>query len=103
MRYATRRIRSVVDRAQHPDFGDCYRCHLTWATAKSHTTDYIDSNVEARIVGAGCFPLCEDCWQELGTPEARMPFYEALMVTWDRSGHPTGDAGKIRSAVGEGK
>ena len=39
-----------------------------------HSTMYSD--------GSGCFPLCESCWQELGTPEARMPYYRELWESW---------------------
>lgn len=39
-----------------------------------HTTPFGD--------GHGCFPLCESCWQDLGTPEARLPFYEKLFSEW---------------------
>jgi hypothetical protein len=31
---------------------------------------------------SGCGPLCEQCWQELATPEARLPYYEQLMKRW---------------------
>ena len=33
---------------------------------------------------ASCFPLCEDCWRQLKTPEARLPFYRALIDEWGK-------------------
>lgn len=34
------------------------------------------------------FPLCESCWEDLGTPEARLPFYELCVAEWAASGYP---------------
>ena len=33
--------------------------------------------------GSGMSPLCEICWDELETAEARRPFLRALWVRWD--------------------
>jgi hypothetical protein len=43
---------------------------------KGHTTRYNASQ--------GCFPLCEECWEWLGEPSRRIPFYYVLMEQWDR-------------------
>lgn len=58
-----------------PGFGRCMRCVTPWRFVRGHTTEYGDH-------GSGMFPLCEDCWQELGTPEARLPFYRVVWEQW---------------------
>lgn len=57
-------------------FGECKCCHDTWNWKQPHTTEVN----EAR----GVFPLCEDCWQELATPEEREPYYNELFDEWLR-------------------
>lgn len=34
--------------------------------------------------GAALFALCHQCWEELETPAARMPYYRALWLMWKR-------------------
>lgn len=88
---AIRRGRARFERLLHPGYSTCYRCDRPWAVVKGHTTMFSESQ--------GCFPLCEICWRELGTPEARWPYYE--MHVWDAEGH-AGDpqvANAIRAAV----
>jgi len=58
-----------------PSFSTCGRCRWPWAVVRLHSTHF-DSN-------RGMFPLCEDCWTELQTPEDRMPYYDALIAEWD--------------------
>lgn len=60
--------------------GYCGRCGLPWACVTSHTTYYGDPLGEGGM--RGCFPLCEDCWQTLGHPEARIPYYRVLIEHW---------------------
>jgi hypothetical protein len=60
--------------------GDCLRCHRNWMWVQHHTTDY---------GGGGCFPLCERCWRQLKTAEARWPFYMRLFGEWDAQTGPT--------------
>ncbi len=57
-----------------PGFGGCLRCQRPWRFVVGHTTMYDDQR--------GCFPLCEECWKKLGTPEARLPYYRALAEQW---------------------
>lgn len=57
-----------------PGYGWCYCCERPWNRVKYHITDYTPSS--------GCFPLCEGCWEALGTPEARMPYYRKLYEKW---------------------
>jgi hypothetical protein len=55
-------------------FGRCSRCDTPWNFVHEHSTDYDH--------GRGCFPLCEECWEDLATPEARLPFYRVLWEQW---------------------
>ena len=55
------------------DYGACGRCNRHWAFCEYHVTNY--------TLGNGCFPLCEECWQEL-TPETRLPYYRELWEYW---------------------
>jgi len=43
------------------------------------------------------FPLCEGCWLDLGTAEARLPYYRALWVEWQ--GHEHGPAWSVVEAA----
>jgi hypothetical protein len=47
---------------------------MPWNHTESHDTEYTPSR--------GCFPLCESCWQELGTPKKRLPFYSKMWASW---------------------
>ena len=69
-----RRLRAWVERLLSPGYGCCYRCRRPWTFVPHHDTQYTLSN--------GCFPLCEACWQELGSAAARMPYYRALWEHW---------------------
>lgn len=60
-----------------PSSGQCGHCDWPWKFTKYHITNYSWKS--------GCFPLCEKCWFELKTPEARMPFYRDLANSWLRS------------------
>lgn len=51
-------------------FGGCENCKRSWKWVQHHATMYTASS--------GTFPLCERCWRELATPEARLPYYKAL-------------------------
>lgn len=68
-----RRIGSISQQLT-PGFSWCHHCHTTWPFVESHATHYEDSR--------GCFPLCELCWTELGTPERRLPYYRQLWDEW---------------------
>lgn len=70
-------IRARMARAVAPGFSYCGRCGMPWARADEHVTEYSVHN--------GCFPLCEECWQILGHPEARIPYYKALIDGWDEN------------------
>jgi hypothetical protein len=70
----------------YPEYSGCYRCNIRryflginkfWSRifGNSHITSYGNE-------GHGCFPLCEYCWKVLGTPEARLPYYNKLIQAW---------------------
>jgi hypothetical protein len=64
----------IIGKLVAPGYGDCGRCRTPWLFVRYHVTKY--SN------GSGCFPLCQKCWRELGTPEARLPYYRDLLARW---------------------
>lgn len=88
-----RRRRAKRLRLRHPGWGTCGRCGTPWACTEGHSTPYEWSGyrwqprgaIECRV-SSSMFPLCELCWQELETPEARLPYYEALVLEWNAMG-----------------
>lgn len=54
--------------------GKCGSCGRAWNICKGHSTKYSSYK--------GCFPLCEDCWEEMSVQE-RMPYYISLMDEWN--------------------
>lgn len=64
-----------------PGYSWCYRCRTPWKFVKGHDTAYEWGEINGyRYPFRGCFPLCEKCWSDLGTPEARLPYYEVLIA-----------------------
>jgi len=55
----------------------CNRCGNMWHFITPHVTPYTHST--------GCYCLCESCWTELGTPDARLPFYRMLWNDWTKA------------------
>lgn len=89
-------------------FGKCLRCEDSWWWKPKHVTTYIEHQPTAEnapgITGAGCFPLCEECWVWLGTPKDRLPYYAALIAWWaQRDPMDLDEQRAIFSAVAEGK
>lgn len=85
-----------ISRILSPGYGCCGRCRTTWNFVRHHTTFYTAAD--------GCFPLCEKCWQDLESPEARLPFYRALWSewleeAWRRQGAELRDPGDIRELL----
>ena len=78
-------------------YSACGRCNRHWGICKRHSTDVV------RGVW-GCFPLCEDCWQEL-TPEERLPYYRAHYERGMEGSDPYEDGTweDMKKAVLEGK
>jgi hypothetical protein len=65
----------------------CLRCRTTWQFVEWHSTDYGH--------GRGCFPLCKKCWKDLGTPEARLPYYLTMFTQWRSTAHMVPDPGHL--------
>jgi hypothetical protein len=74
-----------------PGYGSCFRCKTPWRFIHVHLTPYavvmLDEAVPVplgRLVGSApaCFPLCEKCWEDLGDPSARLPYYRHLWDCW---------------------
>lgn len=59
-------------------FSCCERCGFPWPLVPSHSTWFSVT----KNGGRGASPLCEDCWQDLGIGEFRLPYYEA---SWKRN------------------
>ena len=83
--------RRVVNAIAHPGYGCCYKCERTWDVVSGHTTyvgqipirvKFGDGEWEEKTTASGCFPLCEECWADLKTPEARLPYYRRLVDDW---------------------
>lgn len=86
-----------------PRFGDgCGKCGDKWEqTIGKHETPY-EWTMEGTVSG-GLFPLCEMCWSKLGTPEKRMPYYQALVHEWAKDGIKTNECWpKVVGAVNHG-
>lgn len=104
-----RTIRAVTNPIMHPGYGHCFRCGRTWDVVDGHMTDFDDAHwsvitpndtnsmismegvpndgKQHEVVvtnGEGCFPLCKQCWKDLQTPEARLPYYRMLIDEWKR-------------------
>lgn len=59
----------------------CFRCQTF--TLQRHATVFRRTVFRPRV---SCAPLCEECWQDLGEPRARRPFYRALWFLWTLDG-----------------
>ena len=57
-------------------YGHCLRCGDSWAWKQSHVTNYGSA-------GMGCYPLCEECWRQLGRVE-RLRYYWRLLESWEQ-------------------
>lgn len=74
-------------------FGGCLRCGDSWHWKPEHTTEDGEG---------GSFPLCEECWLALETPEARWPYYEKLVALWEE-GMPVGSRERLYREALTGK
>jgi hypothetical protein len=71
--------RLAIEKLLAPGYSCCNRCERPWKFVEGHATSFNEYHV--------MFPLCEKCWQELGTPEARLPYYRQLWYEWEMR-HP---------------
>lgn len=84
-----RRLKNLRGRAA--GFGSCLRCDDSTLWKPMHTTWYTASQ--------GCFPLCEECWRQLATPQERWVYYQQLISAWDaRAEHDRPE--QYRAALG---
>ena len=58
-------------------FSGCSKCKDSWSWKTEHTTYFHD--------GSGCFPLCEECWQQ-ATRRDIIHYYSDVVWAWRRSG-----------------
>lgn len=88
-----------IARIANPGYSSCGRCGMPWAVVEGHSTLYSER--------WGMFPLCVECWTELGTPDARLPFYRALYESHKQDGEMDDDTyhnwSLIEAAVMSGK
>jgi hypothetical protein len=85
----------VIAREGETGYGRCYQCHRNWKLCRAHSTDF---NRES-----GCFPLCQECWQELDV-EGRLVYYRQLWQDWNREDtYPLEEWTQIEAAVRQGK
>ena len=89
------RNQPVVERLLAPGYSTCLRCDRPWKFVEPHATDYSESH--------GMFPLCEKCWTQLGTPEARLPYYRELWYRWESQTPGYANWDDIEKAVMDGE
>lgn len=93
MNYASRKALSRAAQQAAPVYGTCLRCQMPWNAVEGHIISITPLD--------GMFPLCEECWSDLETPAARLPYYRQLWEEWCAEGY--GDAWEpIETAVKEG-
>lgn len=76
LKLVIRKAIGFFSRLVFPEYSFCGRCGRTWPFCQEHKTPISSSG--------GCFPLCEDCWDEL-TPKERLPYYRDMWLDWPRS------------------
>lgn len=84
----------AMERAKYPEYGTCGKCERPWNFVETHSTQCSETS--------GMCPLCEKCWEELKTPEARLPYYKSLWLDWHRWGKPPTIWKNIEKAVMDG-
>lgn len=85
-------------RKEHPNYSYCGRCGMPWRVVIQHSTEYaveVPGGVEVR----GVFPLCQTCWDLLGTYEARLPYYISMWEWWAKAQKPIDSDEKIDIAM----
>lgn len=88
-------LKAKAARLLYPDYSYCLRCGQPWQTVTPHSTNYATQ--------FACFPLCETCWTELGTPNKRLPYYRTLADQWAKQGFERpGQWDQIEAAVNAG-
>lgn len=83
--YSWRRWQQIRSRST---WGYCLRCARPWGgrgKAEYHQT-WFGKKLAGTKGTYGLFPLCVDCWTELGTAARRLPFYRMLLRKWMKVG-----------------
>lgn len=78
----------------------CLRCATSYRYTRPHGTPCVIQG-DAGMV----FPVCQPCWEELGTPAGRIVYYEELFREWDADPdvrRTAEDLYAIRAAVAAG-
>lgn len=94
-----KKIQAAMERTLSPGFGTCGKCNRPWKFVDHHTTNYAFSV----STNDGMFPLCKQCWTELKTPKARLPYYRRLWMDWHKWGKPKAKWEDIENAVMDGR
>ncbi len=77
-----------IEKLLSPNWGTCNRCDRPWNHVERHTTHILGvSTLEYRgtelvQVFISIASICETCWLELETVEARLPFYRMTFDGW---------------------
>lgn len=67
--FEKRRVLAYGQQHAFIGYSECSRCGLPWAVVTERTVEIEDKG--------GCFAICRSCWNELGTADARIPYYIA--------------------------
>lgn len=102
MNLPTRKLLGMMSRIAFYSYSWCGVCKRTWNICEKHSTEY-KTEMDGMITW-GCFPLCEECWQDL-TIEQRIPYYEDLWQDWlqQETDKTEEDHQSMLKAVREGK
>jgi len=71
-----RRMRGRWSGLIHPGLVGCLRCGIV------HNHDWTKDHATNYTANSGVHVLCERCWVELGTPEARWYYYDRIVDNW---------------------
>ncbi len=77
-----------IEKLFSPNWDTCNKCDRPWNHAERHATSLLGvSTLEYRgtelvQVFVSIASLCEMCWLELETAEARLPFYRSTFDGW---------------------
>jgi len=95
-RGAHNRLLSLIERARAPGSGYCFHCRRPWRVGSVGVEEHLTPH---RSGGGGCFPLCQGCWEELGSAAARLPYYRALWEIWQATGGTEETWEELQAAV----
>ena len=76
-------MHSAYERIMAPGYSTCGKCNRPWKYIESHSTSYGKMFGPKQDMRSAMFPLCEKCWISLKTPQARLPYYRELWLSWN--------------------